>query len=343
MTVSEDVGAAISRLNQSIAAYSDFQQRITENQAKYSEVDFREKTKNEEYATEMLIAIRLGRKAGSLSYEEYVFYTSYYVENLIFDRRWTAGQYNQHLDPISQQMRQIEREHGLTHDECWPIGEGPEEYERLNREYETILDTQKIATYRELGEDELADLIESDPVRFDEIREVGRKAIVEVIPETDRLRALLARYKKEAMASSKAGAFYGACALIGACLETTLLLLCHLYSGKAEETRVSLPADRKPRSSDPNDWSLNHLIHIAGASGWLPNLKMEDVELDTEGWVHLIRGLRNLLHPGNHLDVKPKGQISSQEFEDSFAVYTIVEALFDRLEKQPIDTPATTP
>lgn len=96
------------------------------------------------------------------------------------------------LEKISEKMKKVRKKHGLADDEFWGRGEGPEEYEALNAEYEAVSDNITADVFREYGEDEMAYLFINDREEYDrrycegmEDREAAKK-----------LSALKAKYRK---------------------------------------------------------------------------------------------------------------------------------------------------
>ena len=74
------------------------------------------------------------------------------------------------------------REHeGLEDDEYWPIGEGPEDYEGLSEESEKIIDQirsfVKAHVFHRYSLSEFADLYESDRMKYEVMREAGRRVL----------------------------------------------------------------------------------------------------------------------------------------------------------------------
>jgi hypothetical protein len=83
-----------------------------------------------------------------ISTQEYVFYATTPV-NMFHEHKWTNGEYEPELGPIMRSIDQVRREHGLDESEEWVVGEGPADYQRLNSEYEEILDRKLLDALRE--------------------------------------------------------------------------------------------------------------------------------------------------------------------------------------------------
>lgn len=66
-------------------------------------------------------------------------------------------------------MDAIKRKHGLKADEYWQRGQGPEDYQRLNKQYEVASEADFVSTLKEFGLSDLADLKQHDPGEFDRL------------------------------------------------------------------------------------------------------------------------------------------------------------------------------
>jgi hypothetical protein len=84
---------------------------------------------------------------------------------------------------LGERMRGIEEREGLKDGEYWPLGEGPEDYQTLVAEsdtlYRNVRDTVLASVLRRYGLDDVADLFENHRTRFDATVERGRRMIFE--------------------------------------------------------------------------------------------------------------------------------------------------------------------
>jgi hypothetical protein len=332
-TQDQEVVSAAMRLAARLSAAREFQQQAAILKGLDSP-RFQILEEREEYVREMLPIVRMGNEAGLLSQEESIYLRSYFLDALAHESRWLEGLYQDKLEPISKAIEEIEKRHGLKPDEFWLRDQGPQEWQDLNSEYESVLDSYRPLTYREFGEEELATLLEADAEHFKALREAGRRAVFELASPLDSLYSLISTYQRESRLCAEVGAYYAACGTLGAALEALLLALCYQYPQQSENARQRLPKNLRPKKSDPDCWSLSNLVNIASRAGWLPIFKVGSEELDTADWVHLIRSLRNLLHPSNHLRNRPRVQIGEQEYEDAYAVYVLVEVQLGWLESE---------
>ena len=148
---------------------------------------------------------------------------------------------------IESRMRDI-REHGLSSQAYWPRGEGPEEYESLLSQWDRIYDNTLADIFVEFGEDEIADLFRRDRPKYDQLFESGRVRIFEHKNEEKHLVDLSKIYEEEAAVCAQSGAYMAACALVGAALETLLLLHCIYDPQQATAALSKLVPQRRPKS-----------------------------------------------------------------------------------------------
>jgi hypothetical protein len=81
---------------------------------------------------------------------------------------------------------------------------------------------------------------------------------------------------------------------------------------------------------DPIAWHFETLIEVCYIAGWLPQFETDTIQFNSAGLAHLIRQLRNNVHPGRHLRERPWSEIEERDFKDAEAIYTI---LFNTLKK----------
>jgi hypothetical protein len=235
-------------------------------------------------------------------------------------------------------MEQIKSAHGLTEDEFWSRGAGPPEYEALNRDYETVLNRKQGEVFHEFGEPKIAELWDQKRDQFEELFEKGRVAIYEQENQEAGLAELIQVYEWEAQACAETNAYYAACAVLGAAMETRLLLQCVRNPNEVHTAVNRLPSERRPRSKRPIDWNLRFLLEVCSAAGWLPPIESELGTHLTEGWGHVLRSLRNLVHPGRHLLDRPRAIIGREEFEDAQAAYALVKSQLRQQATQSTDS-----
>ena len=82
------------------------------------------------------------------------------------------------LGELNEKMEEIAEREGLEDGEYWLIGEGPDDYEVLSSEsdqiFQQVQDTVLTTILRRYELGEIADLLENDEAKFDELREAGR-------------------------------------------------------------------------------------------------------------------------------------------------------------------------
>jgi len=96
------------------------------------------------------------------------------------DRRIQAV-YN---EEYRERFEAIRQKHGLGPDEFWALGEGPEEAQSLDREFNAACDRVTLQIFQEHADRtghpflrQAADLLASDPHEFERRREVGRQSL----------------------------------------------------------------------------------------------------------------------------------------------------------------------
>lgn len=134
--------------------------------------------KKQSIADRMEVYLRVAkamRAAGVLDELAAHYAVSHAIIMIAEDRIFGRGGTNPSLDALSEKMQAIEREHGLSKDEYWPKGQGPEEYNRLSDEFDRTSDAIIAATFDEFGESELGAMYRHDHERFDQLTNDGRK------------------------------------------------------------------------------------------------------------------------------------------------------------------------
>ncbi len=169
----EELEESVSELNKIFIAELMLSSTVPELVKLHPHSTLRDKLNVEKSAHAGLPAVRLLYQAGRFTKPEYVFFTSIYLEG-VHESCIIAGDYDVETDPITNKIDEIRKLHGLSDGEYWSVGEGPEEYKLLNKEYSKIHDLKFIEIFREFGENELATLLETDSDKFWDLREQGR-------------------------------------------------------------------------------------------------------------------------------------------------------------------------
>ena len=141
----------------------------------------------------------------------------------------------------------------------------------------------------------------------------------------DALERLTARYHKEARRAAKAKAYYGACILIGSALEASLLMMCSIRTKEVEAYVRTLSAERRP-PRQLTKWGLNDLVNTATALDWIPGRKTKHARTRPGDWMHVVRELRNLAHPGKHIRDYHKVKVRKAQWADAKAIYDLAIA-----------------
>ena len=326
LTSKSDLERALDHLRQRGQGSEDFSTEFAKfEKLRQAEQLSQTREEKEEYTRQIVAMLKAGRNAGRFSHADYVSKAAYFVIR-IHEDRWLNDGYPE-LVQLSAEMQKIQDAHGLKHDEYWPRGEGPEDYEELNHRYREALNSHVAPTLREFDIPDIADLFENDRRRYEELVEQGRRATFDPPDHIERLERLFARYRREAELAYSVGAFYATAALCAAAIESLLLLQTFRDLETARDALARLPRGRRPRHSDPIRWGLADLVSVAHAAGWLPDFDTPDAIIIVSALSDSVREYRNLIHPARHLRHDSSRSIEEMEAEDARALLTIVEHL----------------
>lgn len=288
------------------------------------------RAEREGYALKMIEVSKALREAGSLSLPEFVKGAGFYALSIVHEYRVIDGDYDDELDPISEQICEIERAHGLSEGESWLRDEGPPEWKRLNAQYEAALERHQAAVLEEFGLSDLAVILEADPKRFHDLWLRAVDAADQFLPPRDRLKELIAIYRQESLDAEAVGAYHAAAAMRGAVLEGLLLLRCLTHPADVERALTALSPRERPKGL-PSDWTLGQLTKVSRSAGWLPHLSGEGYEIDATIYARLVSSLRNMLHPGRRLS-SPATELTAEELADARAALVLLETVLEDLD-----------
>jgi hypothetical protein len=259
--------------------------------------------------------------ARRISRQEYVLFASKPVEG-VHEARWLDGAYEADLLEINQAIESIKRNHGLRPDQDWLLAQGPADYVRLSEEYTGVLRMALNRTLREFGLNDLADLNEGDPDTFDRLRERGRRAVFHKDELALVLKDVVVRYEEHARRAASARSYSAAITLLGAGMEGVLLLRCLRSKKKAIGVAIALPKRQRPRfPDDPTTWNFQTLIDVCLAAGWLPPITSPVAYYNPAGLAHILRQMRNYVHPGKYARERPWSEPDEGEYQDAEAIY----------------------
>ena len=152
----------------------------------------------------------------------------------------------------------------------------------------------------------------------------------------DALRDIVLRYEDDARRAASAKAFSAAVTLLGAGVEGLLVLRCLRSRKKAARVSQNLSRRLRPRKGDdPMTWKFESLIEVCLRAGWLPPIETASLHLDSAGLAHLLRLMRNHVHPGKRAREKPWVETDDREYDDAEAIYQILLSTLGAVSRKP--------
>ncbi len=269
-----------------------------------------------------LDTVESAERAGALSPPR-IFLLRVYAIERIHDRRVHEGLYAE-LEVIVEKMDTIRQREGLNDDQFWPIGQGPEDWEDLEHQYTEVLEARFEEALREFGFDNIADLYHTDRKSYDARREMGRRLLIEGIPELERLSTVQRQFETEAGICAKGGAYHAAAVMLGSAIEAALLFTCLNRRDDAGNARSRLPDDKRPERANPKRWSLHQLAMVAEEAGWLPGFNVGPATLQSPPLLDMMRNFRNLVHPRCHLSDRRIADVE-REYDNAQAAYNLLK------------------
>lgn len=287
-----------------------------------AQADARRQTGAPRPADDLLALAKALWAARRITREELAHLVYHAAERLTMDRE-RDGAYTADLEPLEASMAAIEQAHGLGPEQYWMKADAPEDYTVLTDAWEAVLDRHMGAILGELGFEDFARLKIEDRAGWDQMVETGRR-LFHARPDldpADTVRLLIDSYEQEAWLCETAGAYYAGCVMLGAAAEARLLNACLEAPQAREQARLTLPKDRRPKKADPHGWTLEQLIAIAVAAGWIGELEDVDFTFIVGGLADRVRATRNYLHPGRHAADRPLSPLTEHEYHDAKASY----------------------
>lgn len=275
---------------------------------------------NKDQAQQVISIIQLLHASGRIGRQQYVFLSSYIAES-IHSERLLSGLYNSQLAPISAQIEEIESTYMSIQDNEWIDGEEPEEYKFLDTQYNKILEEKLVEVLRELKLAELAELRTIKLNEYEILRERGRRHMF----HGDELEAIVEdiaiRYEEDARKAAEAQAYFAAIISLGASMEGIFLLRCL----KSKNEAISIAKTLRKAGRDPTKWGFDTLIEVCSNSGWLKPVETSQAVYDSAKLAHLVRNLRNSVHPGRQAIDRPWLEPNEQEYNDAKSIYILIK------------------
>lgn len=166
---------------------------------------------------------------------------------------------------------------------------------------------------------------ESNLVEFERLRERGRRYVYHSGEQIPAVRDIVIRYEADAHVAASAGVHSAGVILLGAAIEGLLLLRCLRSEQKSYRVASGLPRRLRPRfAKDPMTWTFETLIEVCFAAGWLPAVTTTEAKYYSAGLAHILRHMRNHVHPGKRARNKPWIEIDEREYDDAAAIYRLL-------------------
>ena len=320
----EPVVQALNTILASVRAWHQFQEHASDlRRENQRQNDSEQSMFEDETATRVwLDTVESAEIAGVLSPPR-IFLLRVSAIERIHDRRVHEGLYAE-LDVIVEKLDAIRQREGLNDDQFWRIGQGPEDWEDLDHQYEEVLEARFEEALREFGFDNIADLYHTDRKSYDALREKGRRLVFEGIPELERLSTVQRQFETEAGICAKGGAYHAAAVMLGSAIEAALLFTCLNRRDEAGNARSRLPDDKRPKRANPKQWSLHQLAMVAEKAGWLPGFNVGPETLYSPPLLDMMRNFRNLVHPKCHLSNKRIADVE-REYDNAQAAYNLLK------------------
>jgi len=105
-----------------------------------------------------------------ISENAFYYFAELFTECLVL----AASESDPELRRLRDEMEDIERAHGLRDDEYWHLDDAPDDWRVLNEAWDSRADAVVASHWRELGNADLADLLERSRSEFDRRTGQGR-------------------------------------------------------------------------------------------------------------------------------------------------------------------------
>lgn len=259
-----------------------------------------------------------------------LWFINYYITTYIHEKRWMDGVYKSETGAIEKRIKEIERENGLAENQFWRRGEGPEEYIKLNAEYDKIYDQAGIEAYKECLSPKTLGFLNKNWSAYERASEIGRKSIFERKRKRTIGKAsigiLIKNFERESRVCAKSKAYYSACVMRGAATEALLLEMAIQNEESVIKAMEELRRKKEIRSQNLKRLTLDELLKIAKYLEWLPQYKYKERLFDLPWWAELIKDTRNAIHPGRIVDAERITMVTKSDYNTVTAVYNLLKA-----------------
>lgn len=279
---------------------------------------------------QLIAAIKALYEARRLSKYEYVFYASFQVDQILEDRMLTKA-YRAAFSPIEQQMREVERAHGLNEDEWFTTDCEPPEHTELNAKWSELYDSKRSDIFDEFGLSNIRRLAQEKPKIYEEWTERGRRGMRHRGDHPEALKDVILAFETNAERSAEIGSYSAAVMALSAAIEGTLIVRCLKSPHKSSRIARTLTGAAKTKTpNDPLNWRFDTLIEVCRVAGWLPLLELGEVTIDSANLARRLKRLRNLIHPGRFVKERPWSLFDQREYKDAWSMYSVIRSAVNR-------------
>jgi hypothetical protein len=148
------------------------------------------------------------------------------------------------------------------------------------------------------------------------------------------IRDVVLRYEQDARRAASAKAYSAAVTSLGAGVEGLLLLRCLRSKAKAARVAERLPKRLRPRfTDDPTTWTFESLIEVSLRAEWLLPVETSVAQYSSVGLAHLLRRMRNHVHPGKQARERPWCETDERDYQDADAIYVVLLFTLARIRR----------
>jgi hypothetical protein len=81
---------------------------------------------------------------------------------------------------------------------------------------------------------------------------------------------------------------------------------------------------------DPTTWTFQNLIDVCTEADWLRPVESEVAEYYPDKLAHMLRLMRNHVHPSRHAKERPWSEADERDYKDAEAIYSILYSVLGK-------------